>query len=508
MLPSIPQRTLPQPASTLTRQPLCPLISALVLAVLTGCASTAAPPASMPLDTPAQWQVPLPHQGSLGQLSDWWRQQGDPLLLELIDAAQAASPSIVTARANIERARATQVRAHAELMPQLDATGSVSRSRNGPANNTTAPVSLLQAGLQSSWEIDVFGYNRAVRDASDARLDGSQALWHDARVSVAAETARQYYALRTCARQLAVSQADTRSRLETARLSELASRAGFEAPATTALARASAAQSRARTTQQQALCDLDIKALVALTGLAEPQLRDRLAASGDVAQQELVPVPVVASVPAQALAQRPDVLNAARLLAAASFDVAGAHAELYPRLSLSGAVTAGRISVQGNQQNYNTWSIGPLALTLPLLDGGTNRAQVDAARALYEEAATTYRNTARQAVREVEEALVNLQSTADQIGDASTAADGYRASFAGTEARYKAGLASLVELEDARRTLLTAQSTLVSLELERRRAWIALYRALGGGWSPDTPKATPMAQAIPMTRHPTSESDS
>ena len=511
MLPSIPVRTL-LPHARDPLQAVLPVIAVLVLTALAGCASTAAPPASVPLDTPAQWQAPLPHQGSLGQLSEWWRQQGDPLLLALIDAAQVASPSVATARANIERARATQVRARAELMPKLDAAGSVSRSQNGPANGAAAPVSLLQAGLQSSWEIDVFGYNRAVRDASDARLDGSQALWHDARVSVAAETARQYYALRTCARQLTVSQADTRSRLETARLSALASKAGFEAPATTALARASAAQSRAKSTQQQALCDLDIKALVALTGLAEPQLRDRLAAFSEVAQQDLIPVPVVASVPAQALAQRPDVLNAARLLAAASFDVAGSRAERYPRLSLSGAVTAARISGQGARQSYNTWSIGPLSLTLPLLDGGASRAQVDAARALYEEAATAYRNTARQAVREVEEALVNLQSTADQIGDAATAADGYRASFAGTEARYKAGLASLVELEDSRRTLLAAQSALVSLELERRRAWIALYRALGGGWTTDTPQAAPIAQAIPVvqatpvTRHQTSES--
>ena len=203
MLPPIPVRT-PLPPARDPLQALLPVTAALVLTVLAGCASTAAPPASVPLDTPAQWQAPLPHQGSLGQLSEWWAQQGDPLLLALIDAAQAASPSVATARANIERARATQASARAELMPKLDATGSVSRSQNGPANGAAAPVSLLQAGLQSSWEIDVFGYNRAVRDASNARLDGSQALWHDARVSVAAETARQYYALRTCTRQLTV----------------------------------------------------------------------------------------------------------------------------------------------------------------------------------------------------------------------------------------------------------------------------------------------------------------
>ena len=466
------------------------LTLAITLAALAGCASTSVPPTSLPGEAPGQWQAPLPHQGSLGELSQWWRQQGDPLLLELIDAAQVASPSIATARANIEQARATLVSSRATLLPSLDATASISRSLNAPVNRAApAPVNILQAGLQTSWEIDVFGYNQATRDASEARLGGAQALWHDARVSVAAETARQYYALRSCARQLAVSQADTRSRLETARLSALASRAGFEAPATTALADAGAAESRARSTRQQGQCDLDVKALVALTALAEPHLRARLTASSEAAQQDLVPVPVIAAVPAQALSQRPDVFNAARTLAAASFDVGSAHAERYPRLSLSGAVTSARTATRGISQSYDTWSIGPLTLTLPLFDGGAGQAQVDTARARYHEAAAKYRDTARQAVREVEEALVNLQSTAERTVDAGVAADGYRASFAGTQARYKAGLASLVELEDSRRMLLAAQSALVSLELDRRYAWIALYRALGGGWTIDAAQA-------------------
>ena len=122
-------------------------------------------------------------------------------------------------------------------------------------------------------------------------------------------------------------------------------------------------------------------------------------------------------------------------------------------------------------------------------------------KARYEDAATQYRASVRKAVREVEEALVNLQSTADRNEDALVAAQGYRASFTGTEARYKSGLASLVELEDARRTLLAAQSAVVTLQRDRRSAWVALYRALGGGWTPAEPPVPPLessAQA-PLT---------
>lgn len=138
----------------------------------------------------------------------------------------------------------------------------------------------------------------------------------------------------------------------------------------------------------------------------------------------------------------------------------------------------------GVSRDFNTWSIGPLSLTVPLFDGGRRAADVDAAAARHDEVAATCRGRVRQAVREVEEALINLQSTTARNTDTQTAVDGYQASFSGTEALYKSGLASLVELADSRRTLLTAQTTLASLQQSRNTAWVSLYRAMGGGWTP------------------------
>jgi outer membrane protein TolC len=131
-----------------------------------------------------------------------------------------------------------------------------------------------------------------------------------------------------------------------------------------------------------------------------------------------------------------------------------------------------------------------LALTLPLFDGGRRAANVGAAYARYEEAAATYRARVRQAVREVEEALVNLHSTGARSQDVLTAAEGYRASFNATESRYRNGLASLVELEETRRTLLAAETAVAGLDRERRAAWVALYRAAGGGWAGPSHPAT------------------
>ena len=109
-------------------------------------------------------------------------------------------------------------------------------------------------------------------------------------------------------------------------------------------------------------------------------------------------------------------------------------------------------------------------------------AAVEAAQARYDEAADLYRARVRQAVSEVEQALVAVESTRARIGEARDAAQGFSASFIATEARYRAGLASLVELEDARRTQLAAQTAVAGLERDMNNAWIQLYRAAGGGW--------------------------
>jgi multidrug efflux system outer membrane protein len=451
------------------------LLAALLPLALGACGTTAPPPTPAAL-APAQWHAPLPHEGKLENLSGWWRQQGDPLLAELVEAAQAASPSIAAAQSRIAQSRAQRVAAGAALVPNVDLAASISRSNQQSALPTGT---TSQAALQAAWEIDLFGARRAERNAAAARLAGAEALWHDARVSVAAETANQYYSLRACELLLQVAGADAASRADTARLTELTAKAGFQAPATAALARASAADGSSRATAQKALCDIDVKALVALTAIDEPALRQKLAAAPPSQAAPLA----IAALPAATLSQRPDVFNAEREVAAAGFEVSGAQAARYPRLSLQGSVGAANFRTGGENTQLDTWTIGPLALSLPLFDAGRRGANVEAARARYEAAVASYKGSARQAVREVEEALVNLNSTALRSDDAKAALEGYRTAFVATEERYKNGLASLLELEDARRTRLAAENALVSLQRERSAAWVALYRAAGGGWT-------------------------
>ena len=471
-----------------------------VAAALSACALT--PPAPhVDARAPQQWQAPLPgqpqsqpqlpHNGNQADLADWWRHQADALLVRLIESAQAVSPTVASAASRIAQSRADRVGAGAALAPTLDGTGSISRANQQSAlpMGTTS-----QAALQTSWEIDVFGANRATRDAAQARLDSAHAGWHDARVSVAAEVANQYYALRACEQLLAVAKQDAASRADTARLTQLSATAGFESPASLALARASAADGNNRYLTQRASCDVGVKVLVALTAVPEAELRQELK-NGVAAADAVAPSMAINALPASTLNQRPDVFTAEREVTAASAEVGNAQAQRYPRLTLSGAVGIANFRSGGDNTKTDTWTIGPLAVSVPIFDAGRRRANVDAAGARYDYAVANYRSTVRTAVSELEQALVNLDGTAARAADAQAALDGYRVNFTAVEDRYKNGMASLFELEDARRTRLGAEQTVINLQRERSAAWVSLYRAAGGGWTAPADAAPAVANA-------------
>lgn len=472
----------------LFRRPLshAPLLAAAAL--LAGCA-TSAPgltPGGPVAPVAAQWHAPLPHGGQLADLGLWWGQFDDPLVPRLIAAGQKASPTLAEAVARIADARAARVSSGAALLPNLGVNASASRGRSEIAGPVGKAAS---AGLEAGWELDLFGANRAGAAASGAALESSQAGWHVARVSLAAEIATAYLGLRACEAQLVQTELDARSRTRTSELTDLAADAGFRAPATADLARASAAQANATLIQQRAQCDLSVKALVALTALDETALRGELAAGAARLPQpaELA----VAVVPAAVLAQRPDIYAAARDVAAASARADQAQARRWPRVTLAGSIGANRVSGAGIGSNGSVWSVGPVTVTLPLFDGGALRANAQAARVRYETATTVYSARLREAVRDVETALVTLQSTAARGADTDAAAAGFERSYRATEASYQAGTASLFELEDARRSTLAAQVAVIGLRRERVAAWIALYRELGGGWSETGAPAVP-----------------
>lgn len=516
----------PEGSCTGGLRPLFAPAAGLVLVLLGGCGggviTTVGPDyvAPEPRISP-RWQARLPEAKgapatSPASLRHWWQQFNDPVLLRLIEAAESVSSGLSDASARIELARAEMANAISQGLPRLDTQVDMIRART---TFGTPPFdwTRYQAGLQSNWEIDLFGGLSRQREAALGRLSSRHHAWHDARVALVVEVAQAYLNYRACERLVDIAEEDARSRVASARLIEIAEHAGLRPPSDLALARASQADGAENRLRQQGACDQGIKGLVALSGLSEVEVRRRLGTPQPGLAHFPEPPPfTLRGLPAETLLQRPDVRAAEEEVAEASARIGVAEARRYPKLTLSGNITPQLQTVSGmsalspymagagTTATYfaNTWSIGP-TLNLPLFDAGKRVADVEAAKLEYEAAKARFQALCRTAAREVEVALVRLSTSEARLPEARQALSGYQRNFTATDHLYRAGFGSLLELEQARRQTLLARRALVDLEQERVAAWIALYRAAGGGWqnthNPDAEKPPGEDPHYPLT---------
>ncbi|MBJ6725455.1 efflux transporter outer membrane subunit [Geomesophilobacter sediminis] len=470
------------------------LIAAAVL--LSACAAVGPNYRAPELKVPTEWQAP--QAGKSADVNAWWSRFQDPALSTLLEAAQQENPTLLKAAAAIEKARASRSAAESGFLPSVTASAGTSWSgslKNGTGTGvttgaTTGTSRSSTAGLDASWEVDLFGKSRRTVESAGALLQAREADWHDARVSLGAEVATTYVDYRGGRLKQKYYEEQADSQAKTAELTALAAKAGFTAPADARLAEASAASTRSTALAQQGECELLVKSLVALTGLPEASVRQTLGA--DI---RALPVPdglKVTALPADLLRQRPDIVSAERTLASTSALIGAAEAEKYPSFSLSGSVG---LSAATGTSLLAPWSFGP-TVSLPLFDGGKIAADIKGARADYAAARAGYQQVVRDAVKEVEQALVRLDSVARQEEEAKKSAAGYRAYVSATEANWRVGRASLLDLETARRSAIGAEVTLLDLQQSRLEYWIALYKAVGGGWKSTSGEATRMAQTV------------
>ncbi|KIH83868.1 efflux transporter outer membrane subunit [Pseudomonas batumici] len=449
------------------------LLPMLFATLLGGC--TLGPDYRLPaVAVPGQWYAPLPHGASVVGLNDWWQQFNDPALATLLRLAEADSPSLDQALARIAQARATLDGSVADARPQLN--GGLTKARAGVSQRGLGKTGTTSgATLDAAWELDLFGKLRRNDEASRNQLEARVDDWHDARVSLAAEVGDDFVQYRGCQMLVNAYRDQAQSQEQTARLTRLSFQAGFTSSADAALTDASAAASSATLINQQSACDVLLKSLVALTGSREEQLREVLGHT-----PARLPEPAlldVREIPTDLVRQRPDLASSERELAAANARIGAAQADRLPSLGLVGSFAVGNTSGAYSR----TWSLGP-QLSVPLFDGGKRRAAVDSARAGYDAALATYRQTLRTAVMEVEQSLVRLDAARRSEADAQRATEGYQEYFQAIDRNWHAGNASLLDRELARRSALSAQIELITLQQNQVRYWIALYKALGGGW--------------------------
>lgn len=461
---------------------------ALAGTLLTGCAvgQVYVPPGTTP---PASWQASLPHGGQLDQINDWWGQFDDATVATLVAMSESGSPSLTIAWANIEKARATLASVRSGRLPSVNASASASRERSLGVVQTAR-----SAGFDSSWELDLFGKLRRNEEAATARVEARTRDWHDTRVSLAAEVADVYVQWQACGLLADAYDRALASNQQTETVTTALVRAGLDAVADGALAQASVASAADTLLAQQAQCDLLVKAMVYLSGAEEGALRALL----EQAPRRLAEPRgfVVTAVPAQVLRQRPDLGALEREVAATHAEIGAAQAALYPSLSLSGSI--GLSATTGTPSS--AWSFGP-SISLPIFDGGSRQAAIANAQAAYRSAYASYQQGVRQVVKDVEQSLVRLNSATSRAQYALIAETRYRDYFLATDSNWRAGKVSLLTLEEARRSALSAEVQRISLQRDRVQYWIALYKAVGGGWTQQLAQAP--AAGSPTASGPT-----
>lgn len=417
---------------------------------------------------------------------DWWRLFNDRDLTRLVQRALAANNDLAAAKARVDTARALVGVDRARLFPTLDLNGSAGISRSSEEASTGNLPAGVSVDLESqryrgtfdlAYDPDLWGRNKRLLEASNAQAAAAEALFDSQRLGLATEVARQYFVLRGLDAQKSVLEATIASRQSTLDLQKSKADAGLIDGLST---------SQARTELE--LANNDLAAVERQRGSAEHALAvlcgKRPSDFSVNRRDSSSSLPSIrAGLPAEVLNRRPDVRAAEQELRAANARIGVAEAAFYPNFSLSTGAGFESIDVK----SFLNWENRVLSLgagvAAPIFDGGTNKANFDAAVSRRDESLAIYRNTLLVALREVEDALVDLKGLARSRSALEQALSSARDTQRISQERYDKGLSSYLEVVEAGRTVLRVQLVLAQLDAQQRITLAALAKALGGGWS-------------------------
>ena len=458
------------------------LIGALA-AVVAGCTTTpTAPPAV---------ELPAPTAGDL-HLERWWTDFNDPALTSLIDEALKNNLDLAAAMARIETARAQVKLASADLYPSLNLGVDAGRSRQTKVGTNPLPPGFTAEGndfrlaLNASYELDLWGKYRAATRAAQNDVLASEYARETVRTVVAAEVARAYFGLLAADAQLALLKDTLSLRDQTVSLQTDRAQAGVIGEYDLAQAKAERASVAADiATTQRSIAQLE-SALAVLTGRSPrdvfaPQIT-RTASS-----PQLVDVPTVpGGLPSGMLERRPDIRQAEKQLVAASLRIDRARADYFPSLSLTGALgtESGALRDLFSGPSF-IWSIGA-GLLQPLFGLKAIEANVDTQTARRQELVVTYQQTVQAAFKDAHDALIANQATRDTLAAQTARRENLQQAYDLSDVRYKAGYSPYLEVLDAQRQLLQAQTLQILAARDVRLTLVDLAKALGGGWEYET----------------------
>jgi NodT family efflux transporter outer membrane factor (OMF) lipoprotein len=407
---------------------------------------------------------------------DWPQFFTDPGLRALVTTALANNRDLRVALANVQQARAQRELREAERLPQVGAQLSGARQPN-PA--TGQQFTLYQAGLAlTAWELDFFGRVAALSQAAQAQYLATEEARRAAQLALVGQVATTWLSAVAGEELLQLTRETLRTREDSLRLVRLRFDNGVTSELELRQAQSLADTARVALAQQERQRAADLNALGLLTGVAlAPDWRSgtRLA---DVRLPEL---PV--GLPAQVLAQRPDVRQAEQQLVAANANIGAARAAFFPRITLT--ASAGRASGElgGLFDGSGRWAytIAP-TLLLPIFDAGRNRAGLATAQAQRDAAIAQYERAIQAAFREVADGLAGRATWGEQLQAQARVAEAETVRARLSQMRFDAGVASALELLDAQRSLFSARQAQIQTLQAQLQNQVLLWRTLGGGW--------------------------
>ncbi|MES2321116.1 MAG: efflux transporter outer membrane subunit [Pseudomonadota bacterium] len=469
-----------------------PLILCALLA-LSGCATIGADFAA-----PAQAIAPAWRHAAATDAARlpaaWWTVFGDATLNELEQRAVRDNPGVKAAAQRLLQAQAQLGTLRAAQAPNVNVGTSVANSRSSQYTSQSLMLggrsvegNNYTVGAQLSYELDLWGRVKRVVEVADAQALATQHDRDGVVLLLSAQVASTYFQLRGTDAELAILIRALAARSEAQKVIEARFDSGLTNELDVSRARIERANAEADLHEIGRQRNLLEHSLATLTGVAPTS--PLIAATPATVMPAPPAIPV--GLPASLLGQRPDLAASVAGLRAANAQVAVSEGAFYPSLSLTSNFGFASESLSDLARGgARQFSVGPLALSLPMFDGGRNKASLAMSKARYAEALASHEGKLLTALREVEDALSDSQQRQLQ-GEAQAKSQqaAARAVLVAT-ARYERGLSTYLDVTDAQRSALAADRTAAQIGTQRLLAAVAVARALGAGWTPQAPEAT------------------
>jgi NodT family efflux transporter outer membrane factor (OMF) lipoprotein len=484
------------------------LMAAATCSVVSGC--TVGPNYSRP-ETPTPQKYEDARSTSRTQvttdqadLSAWWTKFNDPLLDGLIRRALAGSPDVQTAMSRVREARQMEVETAAAEYPTISGSGNAvtfnsnrgsaySAQSSSAGSSTTAAASALpipghlnlySVGFDASWELDLFGGTRRAIQQARANTEAYEWALRDAEVSLTAEVANDYLALRAAQARTAVGQAELDRQKSLFTLIEARRQAGFLTNLDVNQQSTAVATAAAQLPQLAAEARTQIHALGLLLGEPPEALTQELTAPGALPPP---PPSLPLGLPSELLRRRPDVREAERRLAAATAGIGVQTANLYPKLNLLGlgSFASTQVGTLFEPQSLSSAAVG--MLTEPVFDAGKRLAAVRAAREARQQAFLAYKTAVLGALRDVEDALTRYENEEVRRTSLESAVTAAKGSLQIAQDQYRTGFEPFINVLQSENALLNAEDQLTQSDASVATDLVAVYKALGGGWADPAP---------------------